>query len=160
LAETNAYAINDDRVKALAAKAVGDAKTPEEKVRRIVAFVHDFVIPTAMASRPNIGDLLTKKKGDCKSYALLTTTLCRAAGVPSREVAGLLYMGDDAKSFGGHAWNEVVLNGVWVPVDASLNEVEIDAGHIFFGEDNRAAGAMAQTMGKISFKVIESQVTK
>jgi hypothetical protein len=160
LAETSIYAVNDAKVKALAAKAVGDAKTPEEKVRRIVFFVNEFVIPTAMASRPNIVDLLEKKKGDCKSYALLTTTLCRAAGVPSREVAGLLYMGDDAKSFGGHAWNEVVLNGIWVQVDASLNEVELDAGHIFFGEDNRATGAMAQTMGKLSFKVIDSQVAK
>jgi protein-glutamine gamma-glutamyltransferase len=160
LEETNAFAIADPEVKALAKKAVGDAKTPEEKVKRIVAFVHDFVEPVAAASLPNIHDLLEKKKGDCKSYALLTTTLCRAAGVPSREVAGLLYIGDDAKAFGGHAWNEVVLNGVWVPVDASLNQVELDAGHISFGEDRAAPGAMLQSLGKLSFKVIEAQSSK
>jgi hypothetical protein len=80
--------------------------------------------------------------------------------VPSREVAGLLYIGDDAKAFGGHAWNEVVLDGVWVPVDASLNQTELDAGHISFGEDRAASGAMLQSLGKLSFKVITSQTSK
>jgi hypothetical protein len=79
LEETNAYAISDAKVKAMAKEAVGDAKTPQEKVKRIVAHVHNFVIPSPAASLPNIHDLLEKKKGDCKSYALLTTTLCRAA---------------------------------------------------------------------------------
>ncbi len=160
LAETNAYAIADPKVKTLAKEAVGDAKTPEEKVKRIVAFVLGFIVPTETATLPNIHDLLEKKKGDCKSYALLTTTLCRAAGVPSREVAGLLYMGDDAKAFGGHAWNEVVLNGEWVPVDATLNEIELDAGHISFGEDRHASGAMMQSLGKLRFKVVEVQPSK
>ena len=79
---------------------------------------------------PTIHDLIESKQGDCKSYALLFTTLARASGVPAREVSGLLYCGDDVKAFGGHAWNEVILNGVWVPVDASLNETEINATHI------------------------------
>lgn len=160
LAETNAYAINDAKVKELAKKAIGDAKAPEEKVKRIVAFVHDFMIPTDTATLPNIHDLLEHKKGDCKSYALLTTTLCRSAGIPSREVAGLLYMGDDAKAFGGHAWNEVVLGGAWVPVDATLNEVGVDAGHICFGEDRVASGAMLQSLGKLSFKVVSVKASK
>ena len=160
LAETNAYVLSDAKVKALAKQAVGDAKTPEEKVKRIVAFVRGFLIPTETATLPHLLDLLEHKKGDCKSYALLTTTLCRAAGVPSREAAGLLYMGDDAKAFGGHAWNEVVLNGVWVPVDATLGQVELDAGHISFGEDRLAGGAMLQSLGKLRFKVVEAQTSK
>jgi protein-glutamine gamma-glutamyltransferase len=160
LAETNAYAIADPKVMAMAKKAIGDAKTPEEKVKRIVAFVHDFIVPTGMASLPNIHDLLEHKKGDCKSYALLTTTLCRAAGVPARDVAGLLYMGDDAKAFGGHAWNEVVLNGMWVPIDATLNQTELDAGHISFGDDRQASGAMLRSLGKLRFKVVEAKMSK
>jgi hypothetical protein len=160
LAETNSYAIAAPKVKALAKEAVGNAKTPEEKVKRIVAFVRKFIVPTEVATLPNIHDLLEQKKGDCKSFALLTTTLCRAAGVPSREVAGLLYMGDDNKAFGGHAWNEVVLNGVWVPVDATLNQVDLDAGHISFGEDRLAAGAMLQSLGKLQFKVVQAETSK
>ncbi|MBX9679454.1 MAG: transglutaminase-like domain-containing protein [Gemmataceae bacterium] len=157
LRETNAHAINHPKVKELAEKAVGDAKTPEEKVKRIVAFVHGYVRPSLTASMPNIHDLMEKKKGDCKSYALLTTNLARAAGVPAREVSGLLYIGDDQKAFGGHAWNEVVLNGVWVPVDASMGETEVNATHISFGADHRASKNLLTTLGKLNFKLVETK---
>ena len=157
LAESADYLLNDPKVIALAKQAVGDAKTPEEKVKNIVAFVHGFIRPKMVASLPTLPDLLEKKVGDCKCYALLTTTLCRAAGVPSREVAGLVYMGDDVQAFGGHAWNEVVLGGVWVPVDASLNQTEVDAGHISQGEKRIASTSVLQSLGKISFRVIESK---
>lgn len=155
LAETNTYCISHAKVKALADQAVGDAKTPEEKLKRVVDFVHRFVKPSLSASLPNIHDLMDKKKGDCKSYALLTTTLCRAAGIPSREVSGLVYMGDDQKAFGGHAWNEVVLDGVWIPVDASLRQTEVDATHICFGHETRAANNLLATLGRLSFKLVE-----
>jgi hypothetical protein len=155
LKETNAYAINHPKVKALAEKAVGDAKTPEEKVRRIVHFVHDFVQPTYSATIPTIHDLMEKKRGDCKSYALLVTNLARASGVPARDVSGLVYMSDDQKAFGGHAWNEVVLNGVWVPVDASRDEMEVNATHLSYGTEFQAAKNMLNTLGKLSFKIIE-----
>ena len=78
-------------------------------------------------------------------------------GIPARDVSGLVYMGDQVKAFGGHAWNEVVLGGVWVPVDASRGQVEIDAGHICFGTDLRANKSLLETLGKLSFKVIESK---
>ncbi len=117
--------------------------------------MHDYVQPSLSASLPNIHDLMQRKKGDCKSYALLTTTLARAAGVPSREVSGLLYIGDDNKAFGGHAWNEVVLDGVWVPVDSSLRETEVDAAHISFGPQDRGAKGLLETLGKLSFKLVE-----
>jgi hypothetical protein len=155
LRETPTYLSSDPQVKALAEKAVGKAQSPEEKVRRLVAFVHDFVRPSLSANRPNIPDLLEHKRGDCKSYALLFTTLARAAGIPAREVSGLMYMGDDQKAFGGHAWNEVVLNGEWVPVDAAFNQAEVDATHISFGSDSAAGGSMLKTLGKLSFRVLE-----
>lgn len=155
LQETLGYPITHPKIKELADEAVGDAKTPADKVNRIVDFVHDYVQPNLSASLPNIHDLMQRKKGDCKSYALLTTTLARAAGVPSREVSGLLYIGDDNKSFGGHAWNEVALDGVWVPVDSSLRETEVDATHISFGTQERAAKGLLETLGKLSFKLVE-----
>ncbi|MCI0684120.1 MAG: transglutaminase-like domain-containing protein [Gemmataceae bacterium] len=155
LRETLTCPITHPKIKELAAEAVGDAKTPADKVKRIVEFVHDYVEPSLSASLPNIHDLIRRKKGDCKSYALLTTTLARAAGVPSREVSGLLYIGDDNKAFGGHAWNEVVLDGVWVPVDASMGQTEVDATHISFGSQERGAKGMLETLGRLSFKLVE-----
>jgi transglutaminase-like putative cysteine protease len=155
LAETTAYPIHEAKVKELARKAVGKARSPEEKVKKLVAFVHKFVRPSLSATLPDIHHLLEKKQGDCKSYALLFTTLARAAGIPSREVYGLMYVGDDQKTFGGHAWNEVVLDGHWVPIDASLGETEINATHISFGEDTRASANLLGTLGRLSFRVVE-----
>ncbi len=155
LSESNRYPFKHARIQALAKEAIGDAKRPEEKVDRIVHFVRNYIAPHMAPALPNIYDLLDKKQGDCKCYALLTANLCRAAGVPTREVAGLLYMGDDQKAFGGHEWNEVVLNGVWVPVDASLAEAEIDAGHICLGDDQTATKNMLESLGKLSFRVVE-----
>ena len=100
--------------------------------------------------------LINEKKGDCKAYALLFTTLARASGIPAREVAGLVYMGDDQKAFGGHAWKEVVLDGVWVPVDASSGQVDTDPTHISLGNP-RGEGIMSflNTLGKLSFQLVE-----
>jgi hypothetical protein len=157
LAETNSYATKDPKVIALAQRAVGNARTPEEKVKNIVTFVRGHIDGLAVATLPNIHDLMEKRKGDCKSYGLMTTNLCRAAGIPCRDVSGLVYMGDSVRAFGGHAWNEVVLNGEWVPVDASRGQAEIDAGHICFGTDQKANKGMLESLGKLSFKVIEAQ---
>jgi transglutaminase-like putative cysteine protease len=74
-------------------------------------------------------DVIQSKKGDCTAYALLFTTLARAAGIPAREAGGWLYMGDEYQAFGFHAWNEVILDGHWVPVDASCKGT-FNAGHI------------------------------
>ena len=155
LKETNGYNISHPKVKALAAQAVGDAQTPEEKVKRILDFVNNFIKPSLRASMPTIHDLLDKKEGDCKSYALLVVNLARANGIPAREVSGLLYIGDDQKAFGGHAWNEVVLGGVWVPVDATLRETEVDATHVCFGTELKAAKNLLNSLGKLKFKVVE-----
>src|SRR5262249_59390453 len=69
----------------LAKEAIKDAKTDAEKAKRIVAFAHNYIRPTAVATLPNIHTLLEKKKGDCKCYSLLVVNLCRAVGVPRSE---------------------------------------------------------------------------
>lgn len=155
LKETSAYDLGDPRVKALAKKAVGDAATDADKVRNITRFVHDFVRPRYGNTLPTIHHLLERREGDCKSYALLFTTLARANGLPAREVAGLLYAGDETKAFGGHAWNEVVLDGVWTPIDASLNETEVNATHLSFGTDKTAAKNLLETIGNLRLRVVE-----
>ena len=62
-------------------------------------------------------------------------------------------------AFGGHAWNEVVVDGVWVSVDASLNQVEADPGHIRLAAaaDSRAEAAIMGALGKLSFRLVELQ---
>jgi hypothetical protein len=155
--ETLAYPIKDDKVLALAKQAVGDAKTDLDKAKNICKFVKDYIRPQLAASAPKMHDLMIRKEGDCKSYALMFTCLARAAGLTSREVSGFVYMGDGVNAFGGHAWNEVLLDGYWVPVDASMNQVDADPQHICLGTDKESSSNLLKTFGKLNFKVIEVQ---
>ena len=57
-------------------------------------------------------------------------TLSRAAGIPTREVTGIInYQNNE---FGLHAWNEVVIDGYWYPVDPTWNYIVPPLTHIKF----------------------------
>jgi protein-glutamine gamma-glutamyltransferase len=152
LAETPAYPTKDARVVELAKTAVADATTPSDKVARLVAFVEEFLKDEVCAQVVPVVTLLDRREGDCSEHAALFATLARAAGVPAREVSGLMYMGDEIGGFGGHAWNEVALDGVWVPVDATHGETELDATHIALGREGRQMD-FAVASGRLSFEV-------
>jgi hypothetical protein len=160
LQATVSYPSAHARVLALARKAVGNAATDREKVGRLVRFVHEYIRPSYRGKGLIVLDLLDKKEGDCTAYAALLTTVARAAGIPCREVSGLLYTGDAQKAFGGHAWNEVVLDGHWLPVDASCDEVEIDATHISFGSDTNGGWNLMRLFGNLSLRLVEVEHDK
>jgi protein-glutamine gamma-glutamyltransferase len=162
LAETVTYPISHAKIQALAREAVGDAQTAEEKVKRLVRFVSRYLAPSYTARPLTVMDVLKIRKGACSEYALLFTTLARAAGIPAREVGGLVYLGDDEKSFGFHAWNEVVLDNHWVPIDASSNETEINPTHISFGSvlGAQASNILLAVSSKLSFRVVEVRYRK
>jgi hypothetical protein len=154
LEETVRYPIKDPRVVALAKEAVGDAQTPRERVARLVHFVDKYVENAIRLEEVSVIEVIASKKGDCSEHALLFATLARAAGVPARQVSGLMYMGDSLKAFGGHAWDEVALDGTWVPVDATWDELEPDATHVTLARGERMGDFLA-TMGKLSFRLLE-----
>lgn len=76
-----------------------------------------------------------EKQGDCTEHAALFVAVARAAGLPARNIGGVVYLttGESA-FFGYHAWAEVWL-GQWVPVDATVNEVGTSARYILFQVD-------------------------
>jgi hypothetical protein len=150
LAETLAMPVNDAKVRELAAKAVGTAKQPQEKVNRLVKFVAAYIAPSYEASPLTLADLIRDRKGSCHQYALLLTALARAQGIPARVVSGLVYTDDLQKAFGYHAWTEVILDGFWVPVDASYAETEIDATHLRLDES-----AQLDTFGQLKLRVVQ-----
>ena len=75
--------------------------------------------------------MLKNSKGDCTEHAILFTTLARAAGIPAREVSGLIYNNEEEKpSFNAHAWAEVAIDGKWIAVDPMWREIKISPIHI------------------------------
>ncbi len=83
VAEAHDFPISHEKVQALAKKAIGDAKTPQAKVERLVSFVNDYIKPNDKVRPDRVLQLIEVRKGACTEYALLFATLARAAGIPA-----------------------------------------------------------------------------
>ena len=132
LAATIDIPANHPTVIGLAQHAVDGFDTVSEKVSRLVEFVEQYIQDDYTANPLTLMDVIEKKKGDCSEHAKLFTAMARALGIPCRTVGGLVYLGDEYQAFGLHAWNEVVMGGVWVPVDPTWGQNALDATHIRF----------------------------
>ncbi|MGI9014228.1 MAG: transglutaminase-like domain-containing protein [Phycisphaerales bacterium] len=140
-------------IKALAEQAVAGKTTIEEKVQALIDFVDTFVHDDYNANQLSVLDILRVKRGDCSEHAALFTALARAVGIPCRGVEGLVYIGDEHQSLGGHAWNEVVLDGYWQPVDPTWGERNINPSHIRFPTDGRGGSMAMSAMPRMRMRV-------
>jgi hypothetical protein len=132
LAATTEIPINHPKVVSLAKEAVFGADTTADKVARLVRFVQLYIEDDLSAEPLTLLDVIVRRKGDCSEHALLFTALARSLAIPCRMVAGLVYGGDTLRAFSPHAWNEVVVNGQWIPVDPTWGQTTIDATHLRF----------------------------
>ena len=107
-----------------------------------------------MAAMSNALGVLKRMEGDCSEHTALFVALCRAAGIPARQVVGIGYS-DEIKAFGYHAWAEVYV-GRWVAMDPTWGENLVDATHLKFGAGGaESLGAVAGLFGSLKIKVIE-----
>lgn len=119
---------DDPRIRAQARLIVGGEREPARAARLIHDWVHAQLRPAAGAGVPGALSALATRRGDCNEYTVLFVALARAAGLPARTVAGLLYL--DGR-FYYHAWPEVYLAG-WVAVDPAADQFPADAAHVRF----------------------------
>lgn len=89
-------------------------------------WVADHVKPEVANTIPSALQVLERRRGDCNEHTALYVALARAAGLPARPVAGLVYLGG---RFYYHAWPEVYL-GDWVAVDPTFDQFPADAAHL------------------------------
>jgi len=160
LRSTTEYPCTNPEIQALARKAVGDAANPEEKVRRLVAFVDGYVEDEDCNTSLSALDVLRNRKGDCSEHTVLFIALCRALGVPAREITGLMYGGDELGAFGGHAWAEVALDGRWVSADPTWGEFPVDATHIKLDEGDKGENGLRFLVGAIKAEVASVETAK
>lgn len=97
--------------------------------RWVKANMKAFEFSQAMATADNVAKNLS---GDCTEYAMLSAAMCRALGVPSRTVLGLVYApARDGKPYlAYHMWFEVFAEGQWLPLDATLGLGGVGPGHL------------------------------
>lgn len=144
--EANAYLDSSDPlIQETAAKVAGAAREPLAKaillrdwVARNMTFDLGIVSPPAR-------EVIRDRRGTCVGYAMLLTSLVRAAAIPARFLMGYVYLDG---IWGGHAWTEVLVDGGWVPLDAAVASSGIaDAARFHFIRTNLAEGMGEASMG-------------
>src|SRR5690606_4996156 len=81
----------------------------------------------------NALEVLENLQGDCTEHSILFIALARAAGLPAREVAGLIYVEGDRPGFYFHQWATVWV-GKWIDVDPTFDQPLADVTHIKLAE--------------------------
>jgi hypothetical protein len=128
----------------LAREVVGDAPGVYAASVRIVHFVNRRLEKAYGVSRDRASEVLALGKGDCTEHALLFTALARAAGIPARQVHGLVFAryDDGVPALYWHAWVEVKSGEEWIALDPTFDQPVADATHIVLGR-----GAQVDTVG-------------
>jgi hypothetical protein len=109
------WPVEDKEVKELAARIASGAKTDAQKVKSLL----DWLVPgknikygEAVGTRYGVKQTLKQGFGQCWDFSDVFVSLCRASGVPCRQVGGWLY------GQCGHIWAEVYIDGKgWQYVD-------------------------------------------
>jgi hypothetical protein len=128
-------------------------RDPTVVARRIVQWVHDSVRAQAGLTTTTAAGAIGRLSGDAREFALVTSALARAAGIPAHPVTGLLQHGG---RFYLHAWTEIYL-GRWIPVDAMLGQFPADASHLSFLTGAADPGPdLARILGRLPVTVVGS----
>ena len=98
----------------------------KEKVIAISQWINDNMRPAEeKGTRYGALKAAQTKRGRCMDYGDVFITLCRTAGIPTRQVFGRNFNG------GGHAWAEVYLKEYgWFPVEPQYNILGVSKIHI------------------------------
>ena len=140
----------DDSVKSAASRATSGKRRPLDKARAIYDFVTTkMTLLEAAGALPGagLGNLkftLNQSKGDAADIATAFVGLCRAAGVPARNVTGVLIptLVKQGQIDTFHHWAEFYLDGVgWVPADPAAGMRTPSKREWYFGalDENRLA---------------------
>ncbi len=135
LANTPRYGLDIDAIRSVAGRLKGNSKDRLEVAFRIQHWVYHNLEPRYAANSSRAIDVYLQKAGDCTEHALLFVALARAAGIPAREVGGLVYIDSDGTPLlGWHAWAEIHTGEQWLSIDPAFDQVYVDAGHIKLSE--------------------------
>jgi len=143
---------NDPGILAMATDLTKDAKDVKEKVAILNHWVYSNLDKSLSTNLSTASQILEHKTGDCTEHTVLLLALLRSLKIPARELSGLVYMGPELSAFGWHAWTEVEIDGHWVQVDPSWDEVVGNATHIRLGVGDSDSGMM--NLGSMTLEAI------
>ncbi|RUA02104.1 MAG: transglutaminase domain-containing protein [Deltaproteobacteria bacterium] len=123
-----------------------------KKVRFLAAWIYEHIDKRPVIGLPDALATLHGRKGDCNEHAALFAALARAAGIPARIASGVMRHQD---RFYYHAWNEVCLDGQWVSLDTTRNQLPADLTHIrLVIGDLEEQVRISTLLGKLKIKIM------
>lgn len=163
LKETPYEPLNDEKLRGTVQRVVGDEKNSWEAAKRINAFVYSHIKRKTLARAfATATEALETAEGDCTEHAVLFSALAKIAGIPTRLLTGLVYVGGKNNLFGYHEWVEVWTGDKWIAMDPTFGQDLADATHLMFtrgmsdSDGLREAGlAAASLIGELELQVIE-----
>ena len=128
LSSSQTVSWNDESKAAILAKELTvNSKSDREKFEAIYSYViknvsYDYNKATSLPKGyiPNADATLADGNGICYDFAALTASMLRAVDVPTKLVKGY-----SSYTSVYHAWNEVLIDGKWIVVDASTDSIYV-----------------------------------
>lgn len=119
---------DDPLVQRLSKRASRGSRNVFDLADRLRHFVSHYVrVKNLEVGFATASEVARSREGDCSEHAVLLAAMGRASGLPSRVVAGLVYVPElEGKTnvMGYHLWTQFHLRGRWVDFDAALGESE------------------------------------
>lgn len=141
-------------LRAKAAEILGAEKNAMEASRMLCNWVFANMHSTFSARLSNALEVLEHLEGDCTEHSMLFVGLARAAGLPARECAGLIYVDGPQPGFYFHQWAKVWI-GKWIDVDPTFNQPLADVTHVKLVEgDFFQQSRIIPMIGNIKIEVV------
>jgi len=135
-----------------ARQITGKIKDPILIAKKTLNWVYRKLDKKPIVTVPSALEVLKTRIGDCNEHAILLAALLRASGIPARLAIGLVYT---RGKFLYHAWTEAYI-GEWISMDATMNQMPVDATHIKLVEGNLDKQVeIVKYIGKISLEVVD-----
>jgi transglutaminase-like putative cysteine protease len=150
--------VESDQVANEAWALFGDTPQTWERVQAVCDWVHTNIAydPAAVVPHGTARQLLDRRRGVCRDFALLVTAFCRALNIPARYTFGYLPdigVGATETPMDFHAWCEVFIGGRWYTFDARHNVPRIGRVVVGFGRD-AADVAMTTSYGALTLNTM------
>lgn len=152
LTDTRFIQSEEEEIRRLARQIVGNQRNAWKAAREISTWVYRNISKVRTFSIPSALEVLEARRGDCNEHSVLFAALARAAGIPTRLIAGIVYL---RGNFYYHAWAEVFV-GKWVALDPTFGQTVVDATHIKLIEGGLSEQMeLLRIVGKLNVEILE-----
>jgi len=145
---------NIPQIRNKAAEIVANEKKTQKQIRSLVHWLQEN-IKQAPVDVFTALEVLETGKAECQGIALLYSAFARALGIPTRVVNGIVYS-HEFKGFLYHTWVESFVDGHWISVDPTFQQIPADATHIKLIEGEKVSDLLplVNLIGHLRVKII------